>query len=127
MENLPLTISSFLPHPDTTLVTLSLVSLKHQNNTGGPVAYMILCAAQSDNLFSKQCHPSCPVTNDAPHPGYKPMVTSPFIVLDALKFSLTWIFVEIQVPSWSHPCMHPWLPVAFFMFLAKPKDQFHSR
>lgn len=56
------------------------------------------------------------------HPGSKPMIPSPFIVPDTLHFSLTSAFLGIPIPSWSHPCMYPWLPVAFFIFLAKPKD-----
>lgn len=60
-------------------------------------------------------------------PGSKPTITSPFTAPDALQFSLTSAFVGFPVPSWSHPCMHPWLSVAFFILLAKPRAQSHSR
>lgn len=62
-----------------------------------------------------------------PHPGPKPKITSPFTAPDAPQFSLTSAFVGFPVPSWSHQCMHPWLSVAFFILLAKPKAQSHSR
>lgn len=73
MENLPLKISPFLSHPDTTLVPLPpnafimpLVTLKQQSTAAVPWLSKILYAAQFDGLFSRQCHPSCLTPSDVP-------------------------------------------------------------